>query len=268
MDPIVSRDWLATRLETDDPPRIVDVRESWEYEGIGHLPGAVNVPFDRFRDEGDDAPGMLPGSEAFGELLSEAGIEADDTIVAYDDTHGVFAARFLVTALVYGHEDVRLLSGDYSAWSREHPTESGAVEPEATEYEPTPLPSEESPLIDRAGVEAALDRGALLVDTREEFEFEEARLPGAVRLDWRTVVDDESRGLKPREELEALLAERGITPDREIVLYCNTARRISHTYVVLSHLGYEDVAFYEGSLTEWLAADGRVETGEADDRTK
>jgi len=41
-----------------------------------------------------------------------------------------------------------------------------------------------------------------------------------------------------------LLTEHGITPDREIVLYCNTARRISHTYVVLKSLGYENVAFY------------------------
>jgi thiosulfate/3-mercaptopyruvate sulfurtransferase len=58
-----------------------------------------------------------------------------------------------------------------------------------------------------------------------------------------------------------LLTEHGITPDREIVLYCNTARRISHTYVVLKSLGYENVAFYEGSLTEWLANDGEVESG-------
>jgi len=36
-----------------------------------------------------------------------------------------------------------------------------------------------------------------------------------------------------------------------VVLYCNTARRISHTFVVLRWLGYPNVAFYEGSLTEW-----------------
>jgi thiosulfate/3-mercaptopyruvate sulfurtransferase len=46
-----------------------------------------------------------------------------------------------------------------------------------------------------------------------------------------------------------------------VILYCNTARRISHTYTVLRHLGYETVDFYEGSLTEW-ERDGRpVETG-------
>ena len=45
------------------------------------------------------------------------------------------------------------------------------------------------------------------------------------------------------------------------MLYCNTARRISHTYVVLRHLGYGDVAFYEGSLTEWEEAGKDLVTG-------
>lgn len=260
---VVTPDWLATHRE-DPQVRIVDVRDAWEYDGIGHVPGAVSIPFDSYRDESDVDRGTLPGSEAFADLCSEAGISPEDTIVAYDDTHGVFAARFVLTALEYGHDDVRLLDGDYSAWNREYETSSEAPDVEPTAYDPDPLAPEESPLVDYAAVEAALERGALFVDTREAHEFEEARLPGAVRFDWREVVDDETRRLKPADELEELLAEYGITPDREIVLYCNTARRISHTYVVLRALGYEDVAFYEGSLTEWVANDGEVESGEAE----
>ncbi|QSX00835.1 sulfurtransferase [Haloterrigena alkaliphila] len=259
---VVTPDWLAAHRE-DEQVRIVDVRDAWEYDGIGHIPGAVSIPFDSYRDESDVDRGTLPGADAFADLCSEAGISPDDTIVAYDDTHGVFAARFVLTALEYGHADVRLLDGDYSAWNREYETTSDAPEVEPTDYEPDPLSREESPLVGYDAVAEALERGALFVDTREQHEFEESRLPGAVRFDWREVVDDETRRLKPPAELEALLESYGITPDREIVLYCNTARRISHTYVVLRALGYEDVAFYEGSLTEWLANDGTVETGPA-----
>ncbi|WP_137290966.1 sulfurtransferase [Natronorubrum halophilum] len=260
---VVAPDWLAAHLE-DPQVRIVDARDAWEYDGIGHVPGAVSIPFDSYRDETDVDRGTLPGPDAFAELLSEAGIAPEDTIVAYDDTHGVFAARFVLTALEYGHDDVRLLDGDFSAWNRDYETTSETTEIEATTYEANPLSREASPLVGFEAVEAALERDAVLVDTREEDEFEEARIPGAVRFDWREVVDDETRRLKPRDELEALLESYGITPDREIVLYCNTARRISHTYVVLRALGYEDVAFYEGSLTEWLANDGEVESGEAE----
>ncbi|MGM0592643.1 MAG: sulfurtransferase [Halobacteriota archaeon] len=257
---IVPPTWLADRLEEPNL-QVVDVREPWEFDDIGHVPGAVNVPFDRFRDGEGDEPGTLPGATAFAGLLEDAGIEPTDTVVVYDDTHGVFAARFLLTAHVYGHADVRLLDGDYSAWNRVHETTTEAPAVEPSTYEPTPLSPDESPIVDRRAVKAAIDRGALLVDTREREEFEAGHLPGAVRFDWREAVDDETRRRRPANELRALLASHGIVPDRELVLYCNTARRISHTYVVLRSLGYDDVAFYEGSLTEWLDHGGAVKTG-------
>jgi len=255
-DIVVSIDWLADHLEE---VRVVDVRDAWEFDGIGHVPGAVNVPFDRFRsNEGDE--GMLPGADRWTALMAEAGIEPGDRVVAYDDEHGVFAARFLVTALLYGHENVHLLNGDFSAWNRSHETTSEAPSVEPSTYdvrEPTA-----SPLVDFETVRAALDTDAVIVDTREAWEYEEGHLPDAVQLDWRELVDAETRGLKPDDELESLLAERGITPDRRIVLYCNTARRISHTYVALKHLGYEAVDFYEGSLTEWNERGGPLVAGD------
>jgi len=116
--------------------------------------------------------------------------------------------------------------------------------------------------VDADDVAAAVDDSAVvLVDTREDWEYVEGHIPGAVQLDWRELVDDDSRGLRPREEIAAILRDRGIAPDRRVLLYCNTARRISHTYTVLRHLGYEDLGFYEGSLTEWEAAGRPVETG-------
>ncbi|ELY29303.1 rhodanese [Natrialba magadii ATCC 43099] len=257
---VVSPDWLAANRDRPDI-RPVDVRDAWEFDAIGHVPGAASIPFDSYRDDSDADRGTLPGADAFASLLSAAGIGPGDTLVAYDDTHGVFAARLYLTALEYGHDDVRLLNGDYSAWSREYETTTAATEFEATNYEPHPLDREESPLVGREAVEAARERDALLVDTRERDEFAEAHLPGAVRFDWREAVDDETRRLLSEGDLEGLLESHGITRDQDIVLYCNTARRISHTYVVLRALGYEDVAVYEGSLTEWIAMDGEIETG-------
>ncbi|AUV83807.1 sulfurtransferase [Salinigranum rubrum] len=262
-DIVVSAAWLADHL---DEVRVVDVRDDWEFDGIGHVPGAVNVPFDSFRAEehavdrgGDPAEGMLPGVEAWEEVLSEAGITPDDTLVVYDDTHGVFAARFLVTALAYGHETVHLLDGDFSAWSRDHEVERGESGRAETEYAASK--AEDSPFVGFETVQAALeDDDVAVLDTREPHEWEEGHLPGAVQLDWRELVDDDSRGLKPDDELEAILADHGVDREKRVLLYCNTARRISHTYVVLRHLGYEDVMFYEGSLTEWEARGAPLES--------
>jgi thiosulfate/3-mercaptopyruvate sulfurtransferase len=258
-DIVVSPAWVAERLE-DPAVRLVDVREAWEYDGIGHLPGAVSVPFDSFRSEEAGEAGMLPGADAFADLLSEAGIGNDDHLVAYDDTHGVFAARFLVTAELYGHprERLHLLDGDFSAWQREGEVSREAPAVEPSDYHATYDPT--GPLVEMATVEGALsDPDTVVVDTREQWEFEEGHIPGAVRLDWLELVDQESRGLRPVKEIRSLLHERGIDPAKRVLLYCNTARRISHTYVVLRHLGFTDLAFYEGSLTEWEAEGGELD---------
>ncbi|MGM0590142.1 MAG: sulfurtransferase [Halobacteriota archaeon] len=250
---VVSPEWLSERL---DDVTVVDVRDAWEFEGIGHVPGAANVPFETFRSPEGDA-GMLPGADRWEGLVGKAGIGTDDTLVAYDDTHGVFAARFLVTAELYGHRELHLLNGDFSTWNREYETTTEPTAVEPTTYEVSE--PESSPPVDYQFVLDALEApGTVIVDTREAWEFEEGHLPGAVNLDWRELVDDETRGLKSRDRLTSVLESVGVAPDRQVVLYCNTARRISHTYIVLRHLGYEDVAFYEGSLTEWEARGGPV----------
>ena len=258
---LVDPEWVADHR--DDPGvHVVDVREPWEYDTIGHLPGAINIPFDSYRDDDSTDPGTLPGADAFGQLLGEAGIGPDDTIVAYDDTHGVFAARLLVTALAYGHENVALLDGDFSAWQRayETTTESPTIEP--VSYEIDGLAAT-APIVDREAVKSAIADGtATLLDTRNEAEYDEGHLPGAIRIDWREFVDDESRGVRSAAEIETLLTDRGISTDRDqrIILYCNTSRRLSHTFVVLRSLGFTDVVIYEGSMTDWEAADGATET--------
>lgn len=258
-DTVVSPAWLA---ESGDDVKVVDVREQWEFDAIGHIPGAVNIPFDALRADEHGAEtggsqGMLPGEDVFIERFEQAGISRDDRIVAYDDHHGVFAARVLVTALLYGHpgDRLHLLDGDFSAWQRERAVSSDPSEIEPASYE-LELPTE-TPLVGAETVAAASDDPEMMiVDTREAREFEAGHIPGAVRLDWRELVDVESRGLKPEEEIESILDAHGITRDKRVLLYCNTARRISHTYLVLRHLGYPDLAFYEGSLTEW-EAEGR-----------
>ncbi len=125
--------------------------------------------------------------------------------------------------------------------------------------------ADDAPIVDREAVEAAIDSGGTtLLDTRNEEEYEQRHLPGAIRLDWMELVDEKTRGVKSGDAVETLLADRGIPTDREtpMILYCNTSRRLSHTFVVLRSLGFTDVAVYEGSMTEWLDADGATEAAD------
>ena len=240
-------------VERHDYVTLVDVREQREYTDMGHAPGAVNVPFDSFRDPSSVATGMLPGRERFAELLGEAGISNDDTIVAYDGGDGVYAARFLLTAAVYGHGgNLYLADGGFDALRGQLPVETEPVETDFVQYDADP--PDETLLADRDDVERAVEGETAVVDTRTLTEYEQSHVPGAVQLSWEAFVDDDGR-LRPQEEIESMLDERGISRGTPVVLYCNTARRLSHTVAVLTHLGYENVQFYEGSLTDWVRAE-------------
>jgi thiosulfate/3-mercaptopyruvate sulfurtransferase len=48
-----------------------------------------------------------------------------------------------------------------------------------------------------------------------------------------------------------MLGGAGLTPDKEIIVYCHTHHRSAHSYTMLKHLGYERVRAYDGSWSEW-----------------
>jgi molybdopterin/thiamine biosynthesis adenylyltransferase/rhodanese-related sulfurtransferase len=93
-------------------------------------------------------------------------------------------------------------------------------------------------------------RAPLLVDVREQHEFEEAHIPGAVHV--------------PRGHLESRIEGRAGDRAQPIVLYCASGQRsalAAHTLTEL--LGYQDVASMTGGITLWKDRGFEVETPRA-----
>src|SRR5918911_904287 len=90
-------------------------------------------------------------------------------------------------------------------------------------------------------------RGPLLVDVREQHEYEEGHIPGAVHV--------------PRGHLESRIEGRAGDRSQPIVLYCASGQRsalAAHTMTEL--LGYQDVASMAGGITLWKDRGFEVET--------
>ena len=79
------------------------------------------------------------------------------------------------------------------------------------------------------------------------------RIPGAGLVDWtwHLTTRDGMKVLKSADELVRLFARSGVTRDKEVIAYCRTGMRSSHTYWVLKLLGYPKVRNYDGSMIEW-----------------
>ena len=90
-------------------------------------------------------------------------------------------------------------------------------------------------------------------------------IPGAMNIPWAKAVNPETGAFLPLDQLKALYAGQGITPDREVVAYCRIGERSAHTWFVLHELlSYPHVRNYDGSWTEWGSLVGApIERGAA-----
>lgn len=249
---LVSADWLATHSSQPDV-KLVDVRSPNIYTD-SHLPNALNLPLPALATVRDGVPEMLIDQPAFENRLGQLGLRETDTIVLYDGMWGLPAARALWALERYGHKSVHVLDGGFDAWQVEgRPlTNNSSATTARTIYHATPID-------DRVATHDWLvahlnDPDIVVVDTRTPNEYRAGHVPGAVNWDWMmSVPAGNSSPIRPPAELRTELASRGITPDREIVVYCRSGARSSHTYFTLRYLGYPRVRNYDGSWLAWSA---------------
>jgi thiosulfate/3-mercaptopyruvate sulfurtransferase len=98
----------------------------------------------------------------------------------------------------------------------------------------------------------------VLLDTRSDGEYcgttvRAARggaIPGAVHIEWTRNLSPDGE-FKPATELRKMYEQAGVTPDREVITYCQGGYRAAHSYLALRLLGYPKVRNYIGSWKEW-----------------
>lgn len=99
---------------------ILDVRTPEDYEAE-HIPGAIRVDHDTWKDafgDGSDA-------DAWSKRIGELGIGADSSVVLYDGSACKDAARIWWILRYWGVRDARLLNGGWKAWkAKELPVSS------------------------------------------------------------------------------------------------------------------------------------------------
>ena len=237
-------------------PLIVDVRPAESF-AQGHIPGAIHLDLWGFSlIDTDEAP-----RQAFlwmiHHVLEQRGISDARPVVVYEDSSGMRAARVFWFLEYFGHPDVRVLDGGLSAWlDAGRPVTRDAVAPRPVEW-----PAQ--PRTDRAAgwkdVALRLDSpGAVMLDTRSDDEYygrvarakRGGAIPGAVHVEWTHNLDGDG-AFKPLPELRAMYESAGITPDKEVIAYCQGGYRAAHGYLALRLLGYPRVRNYLGSWKEW-----------------
>ena len=262
-DVLVSADWARAHL--DDPGvRLVEVDVDTTAYDQSHIPGAVAWSWTSQLSDGVRRD--IASRDEFSDLISASGIGPDTTIVLYGDNNNWFAAWAYWQLKLYGLERVKLLDGGRRYWLDQNlPLTTDVPSYPATGFRlPEPdfaLRAFRDDILSRLG-----DPELVLVDVRSPAEFNgeviappgmtetaqrAGHIPGAASIPWAQTVREDGR-FKSADELAALYAAKGVTPERDVIAYCRIGERSSHSWFVLHELlGFGRVRNYDGSWTEW-----------------
>lgn len=253
---LVTPDELRGLIDSGSTLLILDLRPPEAYTA-GHIPGAHHIDLWGVSLVDTDPAPLKAFMWMIEHVLQLHGVDAGTPIVVYDEQSGMRAARAFWFLEYFGHPSVRVLDGGFGAWERRRlPVTRDASPPPKSEWTGQPQASTVATWQD---VKAAIGQpGTVLLDTRSEGEHRGTvvrakrggTIPGSIHLEWKDNLTADGE-FKPAGELRAMYEAAGVTPDREVITYCQGGYRAAHSYLALRLLGYPKVRNYVGSWGEW-----------------
>jgi len=227
----------------------------------GHLPRAVFVDLEtELADPPTAADGRhpLPSLQRLQACARRWGIRTGDSVVAYDASGGLAAARAWWLLRWGGLTDVRLLDGGLDAWvTAGGELETGDVVPEPGN---ATLTGEGMPVLSIDEAAALPAAGGVLLDARageryrgevEPIDARAGHVPGAVSAPTTENLGPDGRFLTAAE-LRERFAALGAGEDATVAVYCGSGVTAAHEVAALVHAGV-DAALWPGSWSQWSA---------------
>lgn len=266
----------------DPHVRVLDVR--WKLGGPdgypefleGHIPHASYVSLeDQLSSHRPDHPELgrhpLPSVEEFQNTVRAWGIDENSTVVVYDDSGSLAAARAWWLLRWAGLENVRVLNGSLNAWKEAgYELAHGEDTEEHTPSTYTVTPS--LPTTDAKGAEQ-LARTGVLIDSRapERYRGEEepmdkkaGHIPGAINRP--TALNTPDGTWLSEDELRKVWTDLGVldetgAPTAQVGVYCGSGVTACHNALALETVGVTPV-LYGPSWSGWSSDDANpVATG-------
>jgi thiosulfate/3-mercaptopyruvate sulfurtransferase len=190
--------------------------------------------------------------------MSAAGVSDGAPIVIYDATTSLFAARTWWSLRVYGFDSVRILDGGYPAWAEERRPISNAIAPPPVgRFTPRAQPRMRLTTPDVRSLLGSPD--VSLLDARAPAEYRGlegntkrlGHIPGAFNVPVGVMTRPGSQHFRDGVELRDILLRANVARGRRMVCYDGSGISAAKLAFVLTLLGHDDVAVYDGGWAEW-----------------
>jgi thiosulfate/3-mercaptopyruvate sulfurtransferase len=249
---------FAAELKNNKNMIVLDVQAADVY-AKQHIQGAINIPHKSLYKPGE-IEGQFKDVAELASIFGKNGISNTSKVVIYDDGSQKYNSRVWWVLTYLGATDVTLLHKEMGQMEAARiPLSSAPVTLKATTFTPTVNASMN---IDMASVKALRgNANAVLLDVREPDEYKgmdkdkksKGHLPGAVYMYYKEVLTA-TGAYKTKDEIIATAAKFGATPEKEIVVYCQTGIKAAVTYIALKEIaGFANVKLYAGAYAEWAS---------------
>ncbi|MBS2209879.1 sulfurtransferase [Carboxylicivirga mesophila] len=246
---------LAGKIN-DSKVQIFDARKEAEYKQV-HIRNAVSFPVEELSTK-TPIEGILKSDAEIAKVMGAHGVDFSKEIVLYCNK-GSNAGRMYWIMKMMGASNVKLLDGNLDAWK--------AARKPVTRMPKMPKKTTVTANVDRSTYLTMDDVKAqkaksnvILVDARADNYFNgtdpksKGHIEGAISINSDLMRDDKGL-IKSAEDLNKLFASKGVTKDKEVILYCQTSTRAGLLYTIMTtKLGYTNVKVYDGAYNEWVTA--------------
>ncbi|MGH8517352.1 MAG: sulfurtransferase, partial [Panacagrimonas sp.] len=240
---------------------MVSGRKNWE---DGHVPGSAFVDLRAELCDPDNKRRFMypmPPARQFEIVMSRLGVGEGTRVVLYDDMFNMWATRVWWMLRTFGFDACAVLNGGLKKWKAEGRPLSQA--PDA--YPPARFiarPRMER-IADRHEVLDSIGRDdRCLINGLDPEEYagrgpnrygRAGHIPSSVNVSFLEIVDPDTHAYLPADTLRERFGAAGATRGGRVITYCGGAIAASSTAFALNLIGVDDVALYDGSMTEWAA---------------
>ncbi|UTW45609.1 sulfurtransferase [bacterium SCSIO 12696] len=241
---------------------LANTEQNQQAYDISHIPGSHYLHLDRdlsgpLGTHGGRHP--MPTRRHFEALMQRYGVNSNTLVVVYDDQRFAFASRLWWMLRYFGHQNVKVLDGGFSAWYQ--------AELETTSQIPTVAKSGQFEakeqtqwLLSYKDIAGNLDNTSrLLIDSREAPRYQgleepidpiTGHIPGAANFPWQEVTDDSGFARCPSHQKQRWSTLPG---DKEWVVYCGSGVTACVNLLAMEIAGLPPAKLYGGSWSDWCS---------------
>ncbi len=274
---IVETDWLETHLH-DPSLRVIDCTVHLVYENVpagvpyivksgredfdrGHIPGADFIDLQAELSENNSPYSFtLPTASHFSAAMERHGVGDDTRVVLYSTTHPMWATRIWWMLRAFGFDRAAVLNGGFKKWCAEGRAVSLAAPGMAprvkfTAKQRPALFTDKHEVLDAIGAPAVCTINALpsdLYSGASDRYGRPGRIPGSVSLPTGSLLEPPGGKFKSAEDLAGIFSST--CPQKKtgrIIVYCGGGIAATLDAFLLYQLGYENLAIYDNSMSEW-----------------